>query len=118
MADTLVNVTRLTVVATNVEEARGFFARMRGLLGRRGLDRGAALILAPCSSVHSLGMRFDVEVLFLSSDGCRGRKPHPRLARGRGEALNRHAASRSSNTGGRGGARRRGGSIAHQFVVT
>lgn len=69
MEHTLVNVTRHTVVATDVEQARGFLARARGLLGRRVFDPGAALVLAPCTSVHSLGMRFAIDVLFLSSDG-------------------------------------------------
>lgn len=69
MVHTLVNVTRHTVVATDVEQAHGFLARARGLLGRRVFDPGAALVLAPCKSVHSLGMRFEIDLLFLSSDG-------------------------------------------------
>src|SRR5690242_9910980 len=69
MEYTHVDMTRHPLVATTVEPGRGFRARARGLLGRRVFDSGAALVLAPCKSVHSLGMRFAIDVLFLSSDG-------------------------------------------------
>ena len=36
--------------------------RVRGLLGRDGLD--GALILRPCRSVHTVGMRFPIDVAF------------------------------------------------------
>src|SRR3954452_15064992 len=36
--------------------------RRRGLLGRDGFDGG--LLLKPCSSVHTLGMRFPIDVAF------------------------------------------------------
>jgi uncharacterized protein len=36
--------------------------RMRGLLGRDGID--GALLLQPGKSVHSLGMRFAIDVAF------------------------------------------------------
>jgi uncharacterized membrane protein (UPF0127 family) len=40
---------------------------MRGLLGRDGLE--GALLLRPANSVHSIGMRFDLDVAFLDQDG-------------------------------------------------
>lgn len=42
-------------------------ARTRGLLGRDGID--GALLLRPASSVHTLRMRFAIDVAFLSRDG-------------------------------------------------
>jgi uncharacterized protein len=42
---------------------------MRGLLGRRGLESGEGLLLRPASSVHTLFMRFPIDVVFLGGDG-------------------------------------------------
>jgi uncharacterized membrane protein (UPF0127 family) len=39
--------------------------RMRGLLGRDALQSGEALLLNRCGSVHTFGMRFAIDVLFL-----------------------------------------------------
>jgi uncharacterized membrane protein (UPF0127 family) len=43
--------------------------RMRGLLGRRGLESGEGLLLKPAGSVHTLFMRFPIDVVFLSREG-------------------------------------------------
>lgn len=43
--------------------------RMRGLLGRDGLPSDEALLLKRCWSVHTFGMRFAIDVLFLDSNG-------------------------------------------------
>jgi uncharacterized membrane protein (UPF0127 family) len=40
-------------------------ARLRGLLGREGLDAGEGLLLRPASSVHTFFMRFPIDVVFL-----------------------------------------------------
>ena len=45
------------------------WARMRGLLGRRGLESGEGLLLRPTGSVHTFFMRFPIDVVFLSRDG-------------------------------------------------
>ncbi len=47
------------------ELADGFFSRFRGLLGRRGLPPGEGLLLRPSSSVHTMFMRFPIDVVFL-----------------------------------------------------
>jgi uncharacterized membrane protein (UPF0127 family) len=39
--------------------------RMRGLLGRDGLASGEALLLEHCGSVHTFGMRFAIDVVFI-----------------------------------------------------
>ena len=57
-------------LATDVELAVTRRARNRGLLGRDGLDPSAAIILAPCTAVHTAFMRFAIDVLFLDRDGC------------------------------------------------
>jgi hypothetical protein len=47
---------------TVAESAR---ERMRGLLGRDRLGADEALLLACCRSIHTFGMRFSIDVLFL-----------------------------------------------------
>ena len=42
-------------------------SRRRGLLGRDGID--GALLLRPCRSVHSMGMRFSIDVAYCARDG-------------------------------------------------
>ena len=44
------------------------FRRMKGLLGRKGLKPGEALILKPCNSIHTFFMRFAIDVLFVNKD--------------------------------------------------
>lgn len=39
--------------------------RLKGLLGRSSLDIGEGLLLRPCSSIHTLGMRFALDVVFI-----------------------------------------------------
>ncbi|GAB3028397.1 hypothetical protein GCM10027285_08340 [Oleiagrimonas citrea] len=48
------------------------WSRMRGLLGRPALlDRARqALWLTPCGSVHTVGMRYPLDIVFLDRDGC------------------------------------------------
>jgi uncharacterized membrane protein (UPF0127 family) len=50
-----------------VEIARSFAARSKGLLGRDGVDTG--LVLHPASSVHTFGMRFAIDVAYVAKDG-------------------------------------------------
>ncbi len=39
--------------------------RMRGLLGRDGLAANTAMLIEPCGSIHTLFMRFDLDLIFL-----------------------------------------------------
>ena len=59
------NVTRNTAIGNAIREANTFLARSRGLLGKDGLAPGEGLWICPCGSIHSLGMRFDIDALFL-----------------------------------------------------
>ncbi len=43
-------------------------ARLRGLLGRRGLPPGEGLLLRPCASVHTCFLRFPIDVVLLDGD--------------------------------------------------
>lgn len=44
------------------------WSRMKGLLGRKGLADGEAIILRPCSSIHTFFMRFPLDVVFLDRE--------------------------------------------------
>ena len=57
------------VVAGTVELAVTRAARRRGLLGRDSLAPGHALLIAPCSSIHTWFMRFPIDVIFARRDG-------------------------------------------------
>lgn len=50
-----------------LEVARTRRARRRGLLGRDGID--GALALVPARSVHTVSMRFAIDVAHLAADG-------------------------------------------------
>jgi uncharacterized membrane protein (UPF0127 family) len=48
-----------------VYEASRFLPRARGLLGRERLRQHEALWILPCGSVHTIGMRYAIDVIFL-----------------------------------------------------
>jgi uncharacterized membrane protein (UPF0127 family) len=52
-------------VACEVTVAEGLFARMKGLLGKKTMPRDTALLIVPCKSVHTFGMQFPLDVIFL-----------------------------------------------------
>lgn len=44
-------------------------ARMRGLLARPPLRGGQALFISPCNMIHTVGMGYAIDVVFLRRDG-------------------------------------------------
>jgi len=53
-------------VLASLEVADTRSARRRGLLGRDGIE--GVLLLAPARSVHTVGMRFPIDVAWLDAD--------------------------------------------------
>lgn len=51
-----------------VDIADRFWSRLRGLLGTQSLAREKCLLIAPCNSVHMLGMRYAIDVAYLDDD--------------------------------------------------
>lgn len=43
-------------------------SRLFGLLGRSGLDPGSGILIRPSSGVHTMGMRFPIDVVALDKD--------------------------------------------------
>ena len=52
-----------------VWKAAGTLDRMRGLLGRPPLQPGEGLWIEPCASVHTLGMRYPLDLAFVDAQG-------------------------------------------------
>jgi uncharacterized protein len=63
------NLSREADLAERAMVADNFWRRLRGLLGRDGLEQGEGLVIVPCTSVHMLGMRFPLDVLYLDRSG-------------------------------------------------
>ena len=54
-----------TIVCERVLVADSPLLRLRGLLGRDGLEEGEGLLLQPASAVHTCFMRFPIDAVFL-----------------------------------------------------
>jgi uncharacterized protein len=59
------NQTRGAVLAEHAEVADDSRKRRTGLLKHESLAPGEGLWIAPCEAVHSFGMKFTIDVLFL-----------------------------------------------------
>ena len=57
------------VVARRIETAFDSASRNRGLLGRASLDPDTAMIIAPCSAVHTFKMQFAIDLIYVARDG-------------------------------------------------
>lgn len=64
----MMNRTKNTIVADDLRLARSMWTRFWGLMGRRELPEGQALLIDPCSSIHMFFMRFPLDVIFLDDD--------------------------------------------------
>ena len=53
------------LVASHASFAASWRTRMVGLLGRRALPDGEALIFPRCRAIHTIGMRFPIDVIFV-----------------------------------------------------
>src|SRR5215471_3872779 len=57
-----------TVVCERCEVPNSAFGRMRGLLGRDGLEPGTGMLIDSAPSVHMFFMRFPIDVVFVDRD--------------------------------------------------
>lgn len=64
------NRTRQAYLATELSVASTHWTRLRGLLGRRADDfgNGSGLWIVPCHGVHTLGMGFPIDVIYLDRE--------------------------------------------------
>jgi uncharacterized membrane protein (UPF0127 family) len=61
----IINQTRNTILAVDAIMADTALKRMKGLLGRKKLEGGQALVLSPSNSIHSFFMSFTIDALFI-----------------------------------------------------
>lgn len=47
--------------------ARSFWARLKGLLLTEALHGGQGLLIKPCNSIHTIGMSYSIDILFVNS---------------------------------------------------
>ncbi len=59
---------RGAVIVSRVWLAAGPLGRALGLLGRPTLPPGEGLLLRPCGAIHTFGMRFPIDVVFLDAN--------------------------------------------------
>ena len=66
------NLTRGTVLASEVEVAASLWAKFMGLMGRPSLPAGHGLWLPESNGIHMFFMRFPIDVVFLGHRGADG----------------------------------------------
>lgn len=62
------NLTRQVELAHNVDVADHGAKRRKGLLGRETLSAGDGLWIVPCEAVHTFGMQFPIDLVYLDRD--------------------------------------------------
>ncbi len=82
------NVTRGTVLASELESADSLWAKFMGLMGRAALPDGAGLWLPASNGIHMMFMRFAIDAVFVGKPDADGARHvlsiHPRLPAWRG----------------------------------
>lgn len=56
------------VVADHIAQPKGWYGRTLGLLSHKSLDANEGLWLDRCWGVHTVGMKFPIDVVFLDDD--------------------------------------------------
>lgn len=85
----LENRSRRAVVAARLRSADRADQRFLGLMGKRRLPEGEALLIEPCGSIHCFFMRFAIDAVFVDREWTvrrvvRGLKPWRVAFGGRG----------------------------------
>jgi len=62
------NATRKVILANDLRIDDTHWTRLRGLVGVRDFVQGRGLWIVPCHGVHTLGMGFPIDVLYLSGE--------------------------------------------------
>jgi len=64
----LYNIDRQGSVVDDLEIAEDRRSRTRGLLGHRPLEFGEGLMINPCRWIHTFGMSFPIDVVYIGKD--------------------------------------------------
>lgn len=65
----VINESKTGTLLVEAEVADTFFRRLKGLLGRRELPAGRGMLLKPANSIHTFGMKFAIDVIFVDREG-------------------------------------------------
>ena len=65
----ILNTTKQTVLGERIRVAETALSRMVGLLRDRGLEPGCGLLIYPSQAIHTVAMRFPIDVVYLDRDG-------------------------------------------------
>jgi uncharacterized membrane protein (UPF0127 family) len=65
---TVLNTTRNTVLGEEITVAGTSLRRLVGLLGKSKLEPGTGLLIIPSQAIHTVAMRFAIDVVFLDRD--------------------------------------------------
>ena len=57
------------ILGTKALVARSFLERTRGLIGRRGLEKGTGMLILKCNCIHTCFMKFPIDAIFLDGNG-------------------------------------------------
>jgi len=68
------------LIFNDLKVANTFLSRFLGLMGKKSLPEGSALLISPCKMVHNCFMRFSIDILFIDSKNkivglCPGLRP-------------------------------------------
>ncbi len=64
----LFNISKNCVISSQVEIAKSFYKRSKGLLGRSSLEKNQCLWIHRCNSVHTFFMRFAIDILYVDKN--------------------------------------------------
>ncbi|HEX8926196.1 MAG TPA: DUF192 domain-containing protein [Terriglobales bacterium] len=62
---TVTNTTRTTSLGDRIQVAERGLDGVIGLLGRRSLDAGQGMLIVPTQAVHTIGMAFPIDLVFI-----------------------------------------------------
>ena len=93
-------------MALLVRTTESTFERLKGLLGGSPLREGEALVLEPCNMVHTIGMRYSIDIVFADRTGvvrkvCAGVPPFRMRASLRSRYVVEMAAGEAARLGWR-----------------
>jgi uncharacterized membrane protein (UPF0127 family) len=66
----VLNLSQNKIVLHEAGIADTFFLRFKGLLGCKTLPPGTGLIIKRCRAVHTVGMSFPIDVVFVDGKDC------------------------------------------------
>ena len=62
------NLTKNTILCERASLADSFWKRAKGLMFQKGWEDFDGLLLSPCRSIHTFGMRMEIDVCFLDPE--------------------------------------------------